>query len=180
MLNIENIKNALSNIDIDNITEQNKISIREIASQIGFTTPDAGCKCKDGYRDLFIKLRLWVKAHPNGLHYTMKPGIVRKGSKGQNVYNLTLTDSEAEWLLENDPEGAVFITKILEEEEKEDTKVLEEKEEDTKIPEEKEDTRVLFSNNTFEIVEKSLTEEAEDVTATPEPTPKKKARKKKS
>lgn len=173
MLNIEEIKSQLGLIDIDNITEQNKITIREIAGQIGFSTPDAGCKCRDSYRDLYIKLSLWVKNHPGGLHYTMKPGIVRKGSKGQNVYNLTLTDSEAEWLLENDPEGAKFITKILEEEEEE--------KEDTKVLDEKEDTRVLFSNNTFEIVEKSLTEEVEDVTiTTPEPISKKKARKKKS
>lgn len=175
MLNIEEVKGQLESIDIDNIVEQDKISIREIANQIGFSTPDANCKCKDGYRDLFIKLRLWVKNHPNGLHYTMKPGIVRKGSQGQNVYNLTLTDDEAEWLLENDPEGAKFITKILdEEEEKEDTKIVEKEEE-------KEDTRVLFSNNTFEIIEKPLTEEVDDVTTTtPEPTSKKKARKKKS
>lgn len=172
MLNIENIKNALSNIDIDNITENDKIIIRKIAGQIGFTTPDAGCKCKDGYRDLYIKLSLWVKAHPDGLHYVIKPGIVRKGSKGQNVYNLNLTDEEAEWILANDSEGAKFITKILEEEEKEDTKIVEKEEE-------KEDTRVLFSNNTFEIIEKPLTEEVEDVTTTT-PEPKKKSRKRKS
>lgn len=86
--------------------------IRGVAEQLGYTVPN--CACKDKFGDLVVKLKLWLRQHPDGFpHYAMKAGVVRKGSKGTNIYNLNLTDEEAIWLLENDPEAKNYLTKIV-------------------------------------------------------------------
>lgn len=85
--------------------------IKKVAKQIGYSVPD--CRCQDKWSDLSVKLHLWLRNHPEECHYTIRPGIVRRGPDGTNIYNLNLTDESAEWLLENDPEGARFITKIV-------------------------------------------------------------------
>lgn len=96
------------------LEREDKQAIAEVAVQLGFSIPDPNCNCKDKYHDLIIKLQLWLRAHQDGFcHYEIAPGIVRKGSKGQNVYNLNLTDEEAEWLIENDPVAARYIKRIL-------------------------------------------------------------------
>ena len=111
------------------LEREDKQVIAKVAVQLGFSTPDPNCNCKDKYHDLIIKLQLWLRTHQDGFcHYEIAPGIVRKGSKGQNVYNLNLTDEEAEWLLENDPVAAKYIKRILPdetEEAKETDKVAE-------------------------------------------------------
>ena len=96
------------------LEREDKQAIAEVASQLGFSIPDPNCNCKDKYHDLIIKLQLWLRTHQDGFcHYEIAPGIVRKGSKGQNVYNLNLTDEEAEWLIENDPVAAKYIKRVL-------------------------------------------------------------------
>ena len=96
------------------LEREDKQAIAEVASQLGFSIPDPNCNCKDKYHDLVIKLQLWLRTHRDGFcHYEIAPGIVRKGSKGQNVYNLNLTDEEAEWLIENDPVAAKYIKRVL-------------------------------------------------------------------
>lgn len=111
------------------LEREDKQVIAKVAVQLGFSTPDPNCNCKDKYHDLIIKLQLWLRTHQDGFcHYEIAPGIVRKGSKGQNVYNLNLTDEEAEWLIENDPVAAKYIKRILPdetEEAKETNKVAE-------------------------------------------------------
>lgn len=97
-------------------TDEQRNDIIAVAGQIGFSTPSRSCKCKSGWSDLVIRLRLWAKQHLTACHYSIQPGIVRKGPDGKNVYSLNITDETAEWLLENDEVAAKFITKISEKE----------------------------------------------------------------
>lgn len=117
MLTFEDIKNTIEKYDLtqSEFTRDEKLELNKAASQLGFAIPNANCKCQDKYKDLVIKLKLWLKNHADGFcHYTMRPGVVRLGSHGQNVYALNLTDEEAEWLIENDEIARKYITKILE------------------------------------------------------------------
>lgn len=117
MLTFEQVKETIEKFDLSqsSFTRDEKLDLNKVASQLGFGLPDPNCKCHDKYKDLIIKLKLWLKNHADGFcHYTMRNGIVRKGSHGQNVYALNLTDEEAEWLIENDEIARKYITKILE------------------------------------------------------------------
>lgn len=115
---IVDIINKIGDSELDNTSiknRENRLSLIRVAEQLGYVVPN--CGCKDKFKDLLIKIRIWIKQHPNGFpHYAMKAGVVRKGKRGTNIYNLNLTDEEAEWLLENDPEAKNYLTKIIEEE----------------------------------------------------------------
>lgn len=114
LLTFEQIKQMIDGFSLTpEIKDRN--DIRLVAQQLGYTVPN--CTCKDKFADLVVKLKLWLRQHPTDFcHYAMKAGVVRKGSKGTNVYNLNLTDEEAVWLLENDPEAKSYITKIIKDE----------------------------------------------------------------
>lgn len=112
MLTFQELKDKIESFPQFVEDQQTKNEIKQVASQLGYTVPD--CKCQDKFNDLVIKLKLWSRQHPTECHYQMRPGIVRRGPEG-NVYNLNLTDETAEWILENDPEGAKYITKIASE-----------------------------------------------------------------
>lgn len=96
--------------------------IKKVGKQLGYAIPD--CRCHDKWSDLSVKLKLWLRNHPEECHYTIRPGIVRRGPDGNNIYNLNLTDETAEWILENDPEGARYITKIVSETTEDDVNVI--------------------------------------------------------
>ena len=125
MLTFQEIKDAIESLSIEEPNKNASVkdeysteeiqTIRQVALQLGYTLPDAGCKCKNQMRDLVIKLKLWLKQHPTGFcHYSMKRGIVRVHSDGTNTYALNLTDQRAEYLLKTDPNAYTYITKIAE------------------------------------------------------------------
>ena len=125
MLTFQEIKDAIESLSIepnkkvgvkDEYSTEEIQTIRQVASQLGFTLPDnATCKCKNQYNDLVIKLKLWLKQHPSDFcHYSMKRGIIRVHSDGTNTYALNLTDERAEYLLKTDPNAYTYITKIAE------------------------------------------------------------------
>ena len=123
MLTFQEIKDAIEKLSIEPnkkagvkdaySTEEIQI-IRQVALQLGYSLPDAGCKCKNQWRDLVIRLKLWSKQHPEECHYQMKRGIIRVHSDGTNTYALNLTDERAEYLLKTDPNAYTYITKIAE------------------------------------------------------------------
>lgn len=111
MLTFEELKNKIESFP-EHVEDQSiKNEIRIVAEQLGFTVPN--CKCQDKFNDLVVKLKLWSRQHPTECHFKIRAGIVRRTPWG-NAYNLNLTDEMAEWILENDQEGARFITKIIE------------------------------------------------------------------
>lgn len=115
MLTFEQLKDIIDALpmSVDRNDKEIVSKIRTVASQLGFSLPERDCKCQDRYSDLSVKLKLWLKNHKDGFcKYRMQLGIVRWTPTG-NAYNLTLTDEQAEWILENDPEGAKFITRIV-------------------------------------------------------------------
>lgn len=125
MLTFQEIKDAIEKLSIEPNTNKKAgvkdeystgeiQTIRQVALQLGYTLPDAGCKCKNQMRDLVIKLKLWSKQHPEECHYQMKRGIIRVHSDGTNTYALNLTDERAEYLLKTDPNAYTYITKIAE------------------------------------------------------------------
>lgn len=123
MLTFQEIKDAIEGLSIepnknagvkDEYSTEEIQTIRQVALQLGYSLPDAGCKCKNQWRDLVIKLKLWSKQHPEECHYQMKRGIVRVHSDGTNTYALNLTDPRAEYLLKTDPNAYTYITKIAE------------------------------------------------------------------
>lgn len=121
MLTFQEIKDAIESLSIEPnkkagakdeySTEEIQI-IRQVALQLGYSLPDAGCKCKNQWRDLVIRLKLWSKQHPEECHYVMKRGIIRVHSDGTNTFSLNLTDQRAEYLLKTDPNAYTYITKI--------------------------------------------------------------------
>lgn len=116
MLTFEQLKDIIDALpmSVDKNNKEIVSKIRKVASQLGFALPERDCKCQDRYSDLSAKLKLWLKNHKDGFcKYTMKLGIVRYTPFG-NAYNLVLTDEQAEWILENDKEGAKFINEIAE------------------------------------------------------------------
>lgn len=122
MLSFQEIKEAIEGFSIepnkkagtnkDEYSTEEIQTIRQVALQLGYSLPDAGCKCKNQWRDLVIKLKLWSKQHPEECHYQMKRGIIRVHSDGTNTYALNLTDERAEYLLKTDPNAYTYITKI--------------------------------------------------------------------
>lgn len=125
MLTFQEIKDAIEGLSIEEPNKKAGVkdeystdeiqTIRQVALQLGYSLPDAGCKCKNQWRDLVIKLKLWLKQHPSGFcHYQMKRGIIRVHSDGTNTYALNLTDERAEYLLKTDPNAYTYITKIAE------------------------------------------------------------------
>lgn len=111
MLTFEELKEKIESFPMHVEDQSIKNDVKIVAKQIGYSVPD--CKCQDKFNDLVIKLKIWLRNHPEPCHYTIRPGIVRRGPDGNNIYNLNLTDETAEWILANDPEGARFITKIV-------------------------------------------------------------------
>ena len=123
MLTFQEIKDAIEKLSIepnkkagvkDEYSTEEIQTIRQVALQLGYSLPDAGCKCKNQWRDLVIKLKLWSRQHPEECHYQMKRGIIRVHSDGTNTYALNLTDERAEYLLKTDPNAYTYITKIAE------------------------------------------------------------------
>lgn len=123
MLTFQEIKEAIESLSIepnkkagvkDEYSTEEIQTIRQVALQLGYSLPDAGCKCKNQWRDLVIKLKLWSKQHPEECHYQMKRGIIRAHLDGTNTYALNLTDERAEYLLKTDPNAYTYITKIAE------------------------------------------------------------------
>lgn len=121
MLTFQEIKDAIEKLSIepnmktdvkDEYSAEEVQIMRQIALQLGYSLPDIGCKCKNQWRDLVIKLKLWSKQHPEECHYSMKRGIIRVHSDGTNTYTLNLTDQRAEYLLKTDPNAYTYITKI--------------------------------------------------------------------
>lgn len=121
MLTFQEIKDAIESLSIepnkkagvkDEYSADEIQTIRQVALQLGYSLPDAGCKCKNQWRDLVIRLKLWSKQHNEECHYVMKRGIIRVHSDGTNTYALNLTDQRAEYLLKTDPNAYTYITKI--------------------------------------------------------------------
>lgn len=121
MLTFQEIKDAIEKLSIepnkkagvkDEYSTEDIQTIRQVALQLGYSLPDVGCKCKNQWRDLVIRLKLWSKQHPEECHYSMKRGIIRVHSDGTNTYALNLTDERAEYLLKTDPNAYTYITKI--------------------------------------------------------------------
>lgn len=109
----EELLEKISSFDASRTDEQ-KNDIIAVAKQIGFSVPNRNCKCVNGWSDLVIRLKLWMRQHPTAPHFTIQPGIVRKGPDGNNVTNLNITDEAALWLLKNDEVAAKYITQISE------------------------------------------------------------------
>lgn len=112
----EELLEKISSFDASHIDEQ-KNDIIAAAKQIGFSVPNRNCKCVNGWSDLVIRLKIWMRQHPTPCHFSIQPGIVRRGPDGANVTNLNITDESALWLLENDEVAAKYITQISEMEE---------------------------------------------------------------
>ena len=126
MLTFQEIKDAIESLSIepnkkvgvkDEYSTGEIQTIRQVALQLGYSLPDAGCKCKNQWRDLVIRLKLWSKQHNEECHYVMKRGIIRVHSDGSNTYALNLTNERAEYLLKTDPNAYTYITKIADKDE---------------------------------------------------------------
>lgn len=171
MLTFEELKEKIESFPMHVEDQSIKNDVKIVAKQIGYSVPD--CKCQDKFNDLVIKLKLWLRQHPEPCHYTIRPGIVRRGPDGNNIYNLNLTDETAEWILENDPEGAKYITKIVSDESEETSNTINQNE-----------TESVSENVSAETAEPVVVDEPlKDESAEPEPDvveePKKKSTRRK-
>lgn len=124
MLTYNEIRDIIESLPmaVDKDDRETTELIKKVGKRLGYTIPD--CRCHDKFSDLSVKLKIWLRNHPEECHYQMRPGIVRRGPDGTNIYNLNLTDESAEWLLENDPEGAKYITKIVSDESEETSNTI--------------------------------------------------------
>lgn len=112
MLTHNEIKDIIDNLPMTvNKDDRNTTElIKKVGKQLGYAIPD--CRCHDKWSDLSVKLKLWLRNHPEECNWTIRPGIVRRTPFG-NCFNLSITNQMAEWLLENDPESVKWITKIV-------------------------------------------------------------------
>ena len=115
-MKFEEIKEFTDSIDLEShkYSREDEVTIRAIAAQLGYSWPNCNCHLADKLKDLFIKIKLFVRNHPDGFsHYVMSPGIVRIANDGKYVTNNNLTDEYAEEFLAKYPDASTYIKRIL-------------------------------------------------------------------
>ena len=116
MKSFEKIKEFVDLIDLNShkYSREDELTIRAIASQLGYSWPNCNCNLLDKLKDLVIKIKLFVRNHPEGFsHYVMSPGIVRIAEDGVYVTNNNLTDAYAEEFLAKYADASTYIKRIL-------------------------------------------------------------------